>query len=204
MCASWICSCARSRSHVLDTSMRAAWFLSALAGAIALVTPVAAEGHRKSTPVVVISDNSIRIDGIELRQGQDGFISLSSAKRALGPPSNQYSWGAPIYVWHQFGIALQTGWRGEEKGRIFKFQVYFEPSHDRRTEMNSGAFSGQLQVDGVDITAETNFASIGSKLKNKGFAVVKGSSVGYARKGGIEVFQSESTAKIARIDAWCL
>jgi hypothetical protein len=183
--------------------MKPACFLSALVGAIALVTSVAAEPRAKATPVVVISGDSVRIGGIELRRAEDGFISLSAAKRALGAPSAQYSWGAPIYVWHQFGIALQTGWRGEEKGRIFKLQVYFEPSYDRRTEMRSAVFSGRLRMDGVDITAETDFESIASRLKNKGFAVVEGSNLRFARKGGIEVFQSESTGKIARIDAWC-
>jgi hypothetical protein len=187
---------------VFVRSMKATFLFIALAGVIApALSPAAVQ--LKGTPVVVISDSSIRINGIELRRAQYSYISLSSARRALGPPSAQYSWGAPIYVWRRVGVALQTGWRGAEKGRIFKFQVYFEPSYDRRTEMKSGLFRGQLQVDGINITPETAFQSIHAKLKNKGFVVTEGGYVNFAKKGGIEVFQAETTGKIARVDAWC-
>ena len=190
-------------SRILVRSMRVPFFLTALVGTIAPVLSPAAEMHPKAAPMIVISASSIRINGIELRRAQAGYISLPWATRALGAPSDQYSWGAPIYVWRQLGIALQTGWRGREKGRIFKFQVYLEADFDRRTEMKSGLFQGKLQVDGINITSETEFGSIRAKLKDKGFVVSEGGNVTFAEKGGIDVFQSETTGKIARVDAWC-
>ena len=69
--------------------------------------------------------------------------------------------------------------------------------------MKSGLFQGKLQVDGINITSETEFGSIRAKLKDKGFVVSEGGNVTFAEKGGIDVFQSETTGKIARVDAWC-
>lgn len=136
------------------------------------------------------------------RTAEYGYISLASAKRALGPPTDQYSWGAPIYVWHPEGIVLQTGWRGGQKGRIFKLHVYFEDSYDRRTEMKSGNFRGRLRVEGIAITPESKFESIRADLKSSGFLVTQG-EVNYAKKGGLEIFESETTGRIARVDVWC-
>lgn len=160
------------------------------------------ETASKGSPTVIASNKSILVNGLELRTAKSGYISLAAARRALGPATNQYSWGAPIYVWHPVGIALQTGWRGDEKGKIFKFQVYFEDYYDGRTEMKSGAYPGLLRLDGVAITPETKFASIRAELKSKGFQETDG-QVTYAKKGGIEIFQSEATGRIARVDIWC-
>jgi uncharacterized protein YunC (DUF1805 family) len=68
--------------------------------------------------------------------------------------------------------------------------------------MKSGNFRGRLRVEGIAITPESKFESIRADLKSSGFLVTQG-EVNYAKKGGLEIFESETTGRIARVDVWC-
>src|SRR5437016_8432554 len=110
---------------------------------------------------VTISQSSIRINGVELRSGPKGdggrYISLAAAEKVLGKPQDTYvaGLGVHVYAWRDAGIHMQRGFRGSDKGKIFKFQVWFVDTYDKDNDKHSGKFSGRVQLDGLDITPDT-------------------------------------------------
>jgi hypothetical protein len=158
---------------------------------------------------VTISERSIRINGVELRNGPQGdsgrYISLAAAEKLLGQPQDTYvaGLGVRVYAWRDAGIHMQKGFRGSDKGKIFKFQVWFVDTYDKDKDKHSGKFSGHVQLDGLDITPDTTFDSIRSQLEKAGFEITDDQNVTSARKGDITIFTVETTNKIERIEAWC-
>jgi hypothetical protein len=158
---------------------------------------------------VTISQSSIRINGVELRKGPQGdsgrYISLAAAEKVLGKPQDTYvaGLGVRVYAWRDAGIHVQRGFRGSDKGKIFKFQVWFVDTYDKNEDKHSGKFSGHVQLDGLDITPDTTFDSIRSELEKAGFEITENSNVISAKKGEITIFTVETKNKIERIEAWC-
>src|SRR5213083_3778515 len=107
---------------------------------------------------VVISQHSVRINGVELRSGPPAgirrYISLESAEKVLGPPQDTYlaGLGVRVYAWRDAGIHVQRGFRGSDKGKIFKLQVWVDDSYDKDQDKHSGKFGGHVQLDGLEIT----------------------------------------------------
>jgi len=158
---------------------------------------------------VTISQSSIRINGVELRSGPKGdggrYISLAAAEKVLGKPQDTYvaGLGVHVYAWRDAGIHMQRGFRGSDKGKIFKFQVWFVDTYDKDKDKHSGKFSGRVQLDGLDITPDTTFDSIRGQLEKTGFEITDDQNVISAKKGEITIFTVETTNKIERIEAWC-
>jgi hypothetical protein len=158
---------------------------------------------------VTISESSIRINGVELRSGPRGdngrYISLAAAEKVLGRPQDTYvaGLGVRVYAWRDAGIQLQRGFRGSDKGKIFKLQVWFVDTYDKDENKHSGKFTGHVKLDGLDITPDTTFDSIRSQLQKAGFQITEDQNVISAKKGDITIFTVETTNKIERIEAWC-
>jgi hypothetical protein len=158
---------------------------------------------------VTISESSICVNGFELRSGPRGangrYISLTAAEKVLGQPQDTYvaGLGVRVYAWRDAGIDMQRGFRGSDKGKIFKFQVWFGDTYDKDKNKHSGKFSGHVRVGGLDITPDTTFDSIRSELEKAGFEITEDSNVISAKKGEITIFTVETTNKIQRIEAWC-
>jgi hypothetical protein len=99
---------------------------------------------------------------------------------------------------------LQEGIRGEEYGKIFKFQVYLEDEkvNGAASEKYSGKFNGHIQVEGVEIGPGTTFDSVRDELKKRGYNI----DLGYAEKSGawgqIKIFPAD--ASVGRVEVWCL
>jgi hypothetical protein len=92
---------------------------------------------------------------------------------------------------------------GADKGKIFKFQVWFVDGYDKVENKHSGKFTGHVQVEGVDIGPNTTFDSIRSELEKAGFEITHYPDVIVAKKGLISIFTVETTNKIERVEAWC-
>jgi hypothetical protein len=88
---------------------------------------------------LTISQSAIRINGVELRSGGEAasgrYISLA-AEKVLGPPQDRYVAGlrVRVYAWRDAGIHVQRGFRGSDKGKIFKFQVWFVDTYDKNVQ----------------------------------------------------------------------
>src|SRR5437016_3333887 len=113
---------------------------------------VHAEPKASRSVDVVLSQGSSCINGVELRGGPKvgtlRFFSLRAAKRALGAPEDTYvPRGVRVYAWRSAGIHLQEGWRGPEKGKLFKLQVYFQDDYDKFVDKHTGIFAGTVRVD---------------------------------------------------------
>ena len=179
-------------------------------GLLAATQCFAASGAPGQTLNLAVSQGSIQIDGIKLRSGPKAgtlrYISLSAAEKALGRPQDTYvaGLGVRVYSWPNIGIHLQKGWRGSEKGKIFKFQVWFDDSYDKAEDKHSGKFHGHVHVEGLDISPETSFDSIRGELQKLGYHVTEYPSVISAEKGEIRIFTVGTTNKIERVEAWCL
>jgi hypothetical protein len=158
---------------------------------------------------VTISQSSIRINGVELRRGPRAgagyYISLDVAKTVLGPPQDTYlaGLGVRVYPWPDAGIHVQEGFRGSDKGKIFKFQVWFYDTYSKNEDTHSGKFSGHMHVEGLDITPDTTFDNIRGELEKAGFEITEYPHVISAKKGGISIFTVDTTNKIERVEAWC-
>jgi len=158
---------------------------------------------------VAISQSSIRINGVELRIGPQGasgrYISLGAAEKVLGRPQDTYiaGLGVRVYAWRDAGIHLQRGFRGSDKGKIFKLQVWFVDTYDKDEDKHSGEFTGHVRLEGLDITPDTTLDSVRSQLEKVGFEITEDQNVISAKKGEITIFTVETTNKIQRIEAWC-
>ena len=178
--------------------------------AIALFTAVHAASCLAAAPSsVTISENSIRIHGVELRTGPQAStgksISLSAAEKVLGPPQDNYvaGLGLHVYAWRDAGIHVQRGFRGPENGKILKFQVWFVNDYDRAEDKHTGKFTSVVDVEGIDIEPDTTFDSIRDALQKAGFEITENADVTIAKKGDISIFTVETTNKIQRVEAWC-
>ncbi|MEQ1841316.1 MAG: hypothetical protein ABL994_12975 [Verrucomicrobiales bacterium] len=188
--------------------MRAIW---AAAVSIVLFAALcsAADSNVARTFSVTITQTSIRINGVELRSGPKGgnghTISLNAAKKVFGAPQDTYmaGLGVSVYAWPGAGIRLQRGFRGSDKGKIFKSQVFFDDTSYKNEDRRFGKFSGHVYLTGLDITAETQFDSIRGELEKAGFVITKHPDVISATKGDISIFTVGTTNKIERIEAWC-
>jgi hypothetical protein len=158
---------------------------------------------------VAVSQGSIRINGIELRSGprpgKMRYISLEAAKKALGQPQDTYlaGLGLTVYAWRDAGIHLQRGFRGVDKGKIFKMQIWFEDEYDKAESKHTGKFNGRVHVDGIDISPETTFETIRTGLQKAGYEIREDSNPKSAEKGEISIFTVNGSNKIERVEAWC-
>jgi hypothetical protein len=158
---------------------------------------------------VTISQSLIRINGVELRSGPRGangrYISLAAAENVLGRPQDRYlaGLGVRVYAWRDAGVHVQRGFRGADKGKIFKFQIWFVDGYDNVENKHSGKFTGHVQVEGVDIGPNTTFDSIRSELEKAGFEITHYPDVIVAKKGQISIFTVETMNKIELVEAWC-
>ena len=157
---------------------------------------------------LVISPGSVRAGGIELRQGprQDDtrYFSLAATQRALGRPSDRQRMGLGIlvYAWRGWGIHLQRGWRGPERGKYFKMQIWFCDDYDRVADKHSGVFSGHLKVDGFDLTAGNRFGQIRSELEKADYQFITVGAYTYAEKGEIRILPTMTGDEIWRVEVW--
>jgi hypothetical protein len=116
---------------------------------------VAAHASAQRALDIVVAQGSVRINGIELRSGpREGtlrYISLEAAEKALGPPQDTYlaGLGVRVYAWRDAGIHMQRGFRGSDKGKIFKFQVWFDDYYDKAENKHSGKFNGRVRIEGI-------------------------------------------------------
>ncbi len=154
---------------------------------------------------VTLSPGSSQINGAELRTGPNTgalrFFSLRAAQKALGAPEDSYvPRGVRVYAWRSVGIHLQRGWRGQEKGRMFKLQVYFEDDYDRFVDKHTGIFTGSLRVDGVEIPKGASLESLRSELESRGYDVGEDK----AEKGEVTIFAMNPTRTVTRVEQWCL
>jgi hypothetical protein len=111
-------------------------------------------------------------------------------------------WGVHVYAWSDLGLHLQRGWRGSEKDKIFKFQVWFSDYHDKSADKRSGTFKGLVNVEGVQIGPETPLDTISPQLKKAGFVVTKSENPASATKGEITIWTVGSSHKIQRIEVF--
>jgi hypothetical protein len=98
---------------------------------------------------------------------------------------------------------VQEGFRGAEEGKIFKFQVYLHDSYSEIEDKHSGKFSGQVHVEGLDITSDTTFDSIRVALEKAGFEIKEYPAVVIAEKGRIRILTVGTTNEIQRVEVWC-
>ena len=159
---------------------------------------------------VIISKSSIRINDVELRSGPQAgsghYISLDAAEKVLGPPQDTYlaGLGVTVYAWPDPGIHVQRGFRGSDKGKIFKFQVWFQDTYSKNEDKHSGNFTGHVRIEGLDITPDTTFDSVRGELKKAGFEITEYPHVIQAKKGDISIFTVGTTNKIERVEVWCV
>lgn len=156
-------------------------------------------------PQIVISEKSIRIDGVEIRTARHGYISLAVVERQLGKPQDIYpaGLGVGVHAWRNLGIHIQRGWRGPEKGKFFKFQVWLVDDYDKDEDKHSGRFTGHVRVEGVDIGPDSTLDSVRPQLETAGFHIVEHPGVIAAEKGQITIFTVDTTKKLERVEACC-
>lgn len=161
--------------------------------------------ERRVRPVtVVISQGSTQINHIEIRTGANleslRFFSLEAAKKALGAPEDTYvPRGVRVYAWRSTGIHLQRGWRGPEKGKLFKLQIYFEDDYDSDVHKHTGSFTGTVRVDGIDVAPDTPLRNLRSQLEDKGYQVTDDT----AEKAEIRILAINPRKTVDRIEQWC-
>ena len=172
-------------------------------------TCLAAEPSPPQSLDVVISQHSVRINGVELRSGPPAgirrHISLESAEKVLGPPQDTYlaGLGVRVYACCDAGIHVQRGFRGSDKGKIFKFQVWFDDPYDKTENKHSGKFKGRLRAEELDIGPETTFDSIRGELQKAGYEITEYPHIISAKKGEISIFTVDTTNRIQRVETWC-
>jgi hypothetical protein len=164
--------------------------------------------HTGRTLDVVVTERSVRVDGIELRSGPQAgrtrYLSLTAAEKALGPPQDTYvaGLGVEVLAWADDGIHLQRGFRGSDEGKLFKFQLWLEDVADQEHKQ-SGKFTDHVRVEGVDIPPGSTFDSLRPALESAGFKITKYPYIIEAAKGQIRIFTVDTTNKLERIEAWC-
>jgi len=151
-----------------------------------------------------MSQSSCLIQGMEIREtakiGSLSFFSLKSAQKVLGNPEdiNLYP-RVRDYAWRSMGIHLQRGWRGLEKNKLFKLQIFFNDASEKVIDKTFGAFPGLVFVEGIEISEGTLLQSIRPQLERAGFKVTDET----AEKGQITIFFTRSEHRVNRIEQWC-
>jgi hypothetical protein len=157
---------------------------------------------------VIITEHSVRVDGVELRSGprtgNAHYLSLTAARKVLGPPQDTYvaGLGVTVFAWSDAGIHLQRGFRGSDEGKIIKFQVWLQDTADQEHKQ-AGQFRGHVHVEGVDITPDSSFETVQPALEKAGFQITRYPYVIEAAKGQIKIFTVDTTDKLERVEAWC-
>jgi len=177
----------------------------ALIAVLLVTSSMNAQQKASRPPDVMLAQGSSRINGVELRIGSAvgvlRFFSLTAAEKALGAPEDTYvPRGVRVYAWRSAGIHLQRGWRGPEKGKLFKLQVYFRDDYDRFVDKHTGTFTGNLTVDGIDIPKGATLESLRSELQSRGYDVGEDK----AQKGEITILAMNPTRTVMRVEQWCL
>src|SRR5262249_30013856 len=128
-----------------------------------------------------------------------------AAHQALGPAEDTYiaGLGVTVLAWPSAGIHIQRGFRGPEKDKLFKLQVWFNDYYSKAEAKHSGSFSGHVHVDGLNISPGSTFDSIRTDLQKAGFDIVDYPHVISAKKGAITIFTVDTTNKIDRVEVWC-
>lgn len=111
--------------------------------------------------------------------------------------------GVTVFSWPAEGIQVQRGFRGEEKGKIFKFQVWFEDLRETNGDIHSGKFNGHIVVDGVDIPSNATFDTIRPKLQEAGFQITENLNTTIASKDSTSIITVDKTNKIQLVEVWC-
>jgi len=170
----------------------------------------AAEAGHPPDVNIAISGGSLQIDGIELRRDpprdSQRYLSRPEAEKALGKPLDNYhtSPSVRLFGWPDRGIQMLQGLRGVEKGKIFKFQVWFTDYYDKANKKHSGICPGHVHLDGADIGPDTTFDQIREALQKNGWAVGDYSGTKSANKGEISIFTvGGASDKIERVELWC-
>jgi len=173
--------------------------------ALTVLSPLSAES-RSRLPAIDIGEKSIRIDGVEIRTARNGYISLPVVEMLLGKPQDIYpaGLGVRVHAWRDLGIHMQRGWRGAEKGKLFKFQVWLVDYYDKAEDKHSGRFTGDIMVEGVNIAPGSTLNSLRPQLASAGFHIAEHPGVIEAEKGQISIFTVDTTNKLQRVEAWCL
>ncbi len=131
---------------------------------------------RQQSQEVVITRSSVRIDGVELRRSRTGYFSFGAARRVLGPRPAQWvaGLGVTVYAWQELGISLQRGWRGPEKGQLFKLHVWLRDNFGGPYNQHGSSFRGHLRVDGVDLQVGQSLAALRPELERAGYHLGSG------------------------------
>jgi hypothetical protein len=175
---------------------------------LAFTSTIVARGVSADTTDVVLSQGSIRINAVELRTGprddDTRYISLAAAERALGHPQDIYAagLGVHVYAWRNIGVHLQKGWRGPEKDKFFKLQVWFADYYNKAEDKHSGTFKEHVKVEGLEVGPETTLHDIRGQLDKKGFVITTYPYGTGAKKGEITIFTVETSDKIERVEVF--
>jgi len=156
-------------------------------------------------PSIKITQQSIKINDIEIRTAHGGFISLPTVETLIGKPQDIYlaGLGVRVYSWTRLGIHIQEGWREPEKNKLFKLQVLLTSSYDTIEDKHTESYKGKLQVEGVVISQDLSVESIRKELKEVGFKTPENPWHIAAQKGHITIFTDDTSNKFERVDAWC-
>lgn len=183
--------------------------LSLLMAALMALCCIAADAGPTAALRVDISRDSIRLGDTELRSGSrvggGRYLSLDAAKAVLGPPqrTSVAGLGVGVCAWPEVGIHMQRGFRGPDKGKYFKLQVFFQNSYDKAERTHSGTFQGNIRIEGVDITAATRFDKIRTQLEKADIKIEVVPDLIRATKGNIQIFTVGGTNRIERVEVWC-
>jgi hypothetical protein len=176
-------------------------------GCLALITTAAQFTSQAGSrlPSVEITQRSIRINGAEIRSATNGYIIPGVVVRLLGKPQAVYlgGLGVRVHAWRDVGIHIQREWRGAEKGKLFKFQVWLVDNYDKDENQHSGRFSGRITVEEVEIVPDSTLDSLRPRLETAGFHITEHPGVIEAEKGQVSIFTVGTTNKLQRVEAWC-
>ena len=127
---------------------------------------------------------------MEIRTARYGYISRPVVENLLGKPQDIYpaGLGVGVHAWRDLGIHIQRGWRGAEKGKLFKFQVWLVDDYNKVEDKHSGRFTGHVMVEGVDIGPDSTLDSVRPQLEAAGFHIAEYPGVIKAEKGQITIF----------------
>lgn len=174
------------------------------AGLCGISDPVRAASAPVVPPKIAVAGKSIRIDGVEICTEKDGYISLEALQKVLGPYEEMYAGGlgVQVYGWPAFGIQVQRGWRGPDRDKIFKFQVWFVDSHSRDEDKNTGCFRGKVTVLGVAMGWDSKFKDLRKRLEAAGLPAGEGQRFIEAENGSVKILLVDGTDQIERVEVW--
>jgi hypothetical protein len=115
--------------------------------------------HDRPLPVITVSGPEIRIDGTAVWLGD----SLVAWKRALGGNPTCYDAGLIVTcVWHSNGLSLGTGHADKARVKFMLLDLAIEPPElgERAPSFPQSPFHGTLELDGIPISAKTEFRDL--------------------------------------------